>query len=305
MQVLLNQLPGAVAQGLIWGVMAIGLYISYKILDLADLTVDGTLSFGGIVLVIAVTRGLPVWLSMILALAAGCIAGFVTGILHTKFGIPAILSGILTQLALYSVFLRISHGKSNVPISSRKYNVLVSLGKIDKSIAVGVIFCVVIIAVLYYFFGTEMGHSIRATGCNPALSRANGINTDNRKIIGLVMSNGLVGVSGALLAQYSGSADVNMGRGAIVIGLAAIIIGEVLFGKVFKNFALKLLAGVLGSIIYYFVMQIVLALGLDTNDLKLLTAVVVALFLGLPYWRAKLAAKMKKRKNADGGAENA
>ena len=322
MQSLLNQLPGAVSQGLIWGIMAIGVYITYKILDLADLTVDGTLSFGGVILVVSVTNGLPMWLSMLLAFVGGCLAGLVTGILHTKFGIPAILAGILTQLALYSIYLRVSllypsdmplaerTPSPNVPVSSRNYNVLMSVGDTTKSILIGLAFCIVIIAILYWFFGTELGHSIRATGCNLAMARANGINTSKMKIIGLVLSNGLVGVSGALLAQYNGSADINMGRGAIVIGLAAVIIGEVLFSRLFKNFALKLLAAVIGSIIYYFVMQFVMWLGMDTNDLKLFSAITVAIFLGIPYWKGRIAERRVKQTApaeppVEGGAGNA
>lgn len=321
MQSLLNQLPGAVSQGLIWGIMAIGVYITYKILDLADLTVDGTLGFGGVVLVVCVTNGLPMWLSMLIAFTGGCLAGFATGLLHTKFGIPAILAGILTQLALYSLYLRVSllypsdmplaarTPMPNVPVSSRNFDVLVTVGNTTKSILVGVLFCIVVIALMYWFFGTELGHSIRSTGCNQAMSRANGINTNKTKMIGLILSNGLVGISGALLAQYNGAADINMGRGAIVIGLAAVIIGEVIFGKLFKNFALKLAAAVIGSILYYFVMQFVMWLGLNTNDLKLFSAVTVAVFLGVPYWKNSLTERRVKRaaltKPEKGGAENA
>ena len=217
-------------------------------------------------------------------------------------GIPAILSGILTQLALYSINLRILGGKANQTISARNYNLIVSLGEINKSLIVGLAFAVVIIAILYWFFGTELGHSIRATGNNQAMARANGINTNVNKIIGLVLSNGLVAVSGALLSQYQGFADVNMGRGAIVIGLAAVIIGEVLLGKIFKNFALRLFACVVGGVIYYIVITLVLRLGLNANDLKLFSALVVAVFLGVPYWKNKIAAKNVKR---TGGAENA
>lgn len=302
MQSLLNQFPGAISQGLIWGIMAIGVYITFKILDLADLTVDGTLGFGGVVFVVCATNNLPLWLSILIAFIAGCLAGLITGILHTKFGIPAILAGILTQLALYSIFLRVSvlypasdsAASPNLPISSRNYNLLMSLSNIPKSIIIGVIFCLIIIAMLYWFFGTELGHSIRATGCNQAMARANGININRMKITGLVLSNGIVGLSGALLAQYNGAADINMGRGAIVIGLAAVIIGEVVFGKLFKNFALRLIGAVLGSIIYYFVMQLVMWIGLNTNDLKLFSAVTVAIFLGVPYWKNNIAAKRIK-----------
>lgn len=302
MQALLNSLPGAVSQGLIWGIMAIGVYITFKILDLADLTVDGTLGLGGIVMVTCTVNGMSVPVAMLIAFASGCVAGLVTGIFHTKFGIPAILAGILTQLSLYSIYLSISSGRANVTLSVMKYNVLVTLRNTSKTIVVGLIFCLVIIAILYWFFGTEIGQSIRSTGCNQAMARANGINTDVNKVVGLILSNGLVGLAGALLAQYNGNADVNMGRGAIVIGLAAVIIGEVLFGKIFKNFALRLLSAVIGAIIYYIVLQVVLWFGLPTNYLKLFSAVVVALFLGIPYWQRQLSAT-RTRRHDDGGVD--
>lgn len=301
----LNSLPGAVAQGAIWGVMAVGVYITYKILDLADLTVDGSFGTGGAVLVVCTAGGMNIYLAMLLSFIAGCAAGFITGVLHTKFGIPAILAGILTQIALYSVNLRIMSGKANVPLSIMKFKdvLLVSLRNINKSLLVCALFIIAIIAVLYWFFGTELGHSLRATGCNQAMARANGINTANNKILGFIISNGIVALAGGLLAQYQGFADVNMGRGAIVIGLAAIIIGDVVFGKIFKNFALRLFGAVLGGVIYYIVISFVLWLGLPANDLKLLTAAVVALFLGIPYWKAKLSEKRVKQ--TVGGKENA
>ena len=270
-----------------------------QILDLADLTVDGTLGTGGAVLVILTTvNGMNIYLALFIAFLAGCLAGLATGILHTKFGIPAILAGILTQLALYSINLRIMMGKANTTISWRNHDLIVSSNmlQIGRTILVAALFVAVIIAVLYWFFGTEIGHSIRATGSNQNMARANGINTDSRKIIGLVISNGLVAIAGGLLAQFSGSADINMGRGAIVIGLAAVIIGEVIFGKIFKNFALKLLSAVFGSIIYYIVIAIVLKLGLNANDLKLFSALVVALFLGIPFWKSQFQSKHIKLK---------
>lgn len=302
----LQSLPSPIAQGLIWGIMAIGVYITYKILDLADLTVDGTLGTGGAVLVILTTvNGMNIYLALLIAFIAGCAAGLVTGVLHTKFGIPAILAGILTQLALYSINLRIMGGKANTTISWRNYDLIVSSNMVQiwRTILIAVIFVVVIIAVLYWFFDTELGHSIRATGSNQNMARANGINTDTRKIIGLVISNGLVAISGALLAQFSGSADINMGRGAIVIGLAAVIIGEVIFGKIFKNFALRLLSAVFGSVIYYIVISVVLKMGLNANDLKLFSAIVVAIFLGIPYWKSNIQGKnilKKKIKKSEG-----
>ena len=301
----ISSLPGAVAQGAIWGIMAVGVYITFKILDLADLTVDGSFGTGGAVLVVCTAGGMNIWLAMLAALIAGCLAGLVTGVLHTKFGIPAILAGILTQIALYSVNLRIMSGKANLPLSVMKYKdiLLVTLRNINKSLIVCALFVAAIIVILYWFFGTELGQSLRATGCNPAMARANGINTSTNKIIGFVISNGLVALAGGLLAQYQGFADVNMGRGSIVIGLAAIIIGDVVFGKLFKNFALKLFGTVLGGIIYYIVISFVLWLGLPANDLKMLTAAVVALFLGIPYWKSKIAEK--RIKQIPGGETNA
>ena len=299
---LLSSMPGAIAQGLIWGIMAIGVFITYKILDVADLTVDGSICTGGAVCVVLTLNGCPVWAAMLAALVAGMLAGAVTGILHTFFGIPAILAGILTQLALYSVNLRImgwgtkNGSQSNLPISVDKYDLAVSaryvraLG-LNNPLLLLVILVAVCIAVLYWFFGTELGASLRATGANGNMARAQGINTDVTKVLGLMVSNGLVALAGSLLAQYQGFSDINMGRGAIVIGLAAVIIGEVLFDRVFRNFALKLLASVIGAIIYYIVIQFVLRLGLSTDDLKLLSAVVVALFLAVPYWKGRYFAK--------------
>lgn len=298
--VLLSAMPGAVAQGLIWGIMAVGVYITYKILDVADLTVDGSLCTGGAVAIMMMLNGYNVWISMLVSLVAGMLAGLVTGILHTFMGIPAILAGILTQLALYSVNLKIM-GKANQAISVMNYDLLVSLRHVknvpfyQNSIFVVSIFCILIIAILYWFFGTELGCSLRATGCNPSMSRAQGINTNRNVVLGLMISNGLVALAGALCSQYQGFADINMGRGAIVIGLAAVIIGKVVFEKLFHNFALKLLSVVLGAVIYYVVLQVVIWFGLDTDLLKMLSAVVVALFLALPYWKAKYLAKPVKR----------
>lgn len=303
----ISSLPGAVAQGIIWGIMAIGVYITYRILDIADLTVDGSIGTGGAVLVLCVTSGMNIYLALLLAFCAGCIAGLATGIFHTCFGIPPILAGILTQLSLFSVNLRILGGKANMALPVDKYNLLVSLRYIPKSILICTIFAVIIIAVLYWFFGTEMGHSLRATGSNRNMARANGINTNINAIIGLVLSNGIVALAGGLLAQYQGFADVNMGRGAIVIGLAAVIIGEVIFGKLFRNFALKLLAAVLGGVIYYIAITFVLRLGLNSNDLKLFTAIVVALFLGVPFWKNMAMSKKTRRMNdkTAGGVDDA
>ena len=305
----LNSMPGAFGQGLAWGIMAIGVYITFRILDIADLTVDGSLATGGAVAALGITMGLNPWLALLMAFIAGMLAGLVTGLLHTACGIPAILSGILTQLALYSINLRImaigsgASTKATLALSVDKQPLLVSSRYIREMslrnpLLLLAILTVVVIAVLYWFFGTELGCSLRATGANPSMARAQGINTNTAKVLGLVVSNGLVALSGGLLAQYQGSSTVDMGRGAIVIGLAAVIIGEVLLGKVFVNFALKLLSAVIGSIIYYIVLQFVLRLGLESTDLKLLSAVVVALFLTIPYWKGKYFTKTARKEAA-------
>ena len=293
----LNALPGATAQGIIWGIMAVGVYLTFRVLDFPDLTVDGSLATGGAVVVVLALMGLPVWVALIAAFIAGCLAGLVTCVFHTKFGIPAILAGILTQLVLYSINLRILGGKANQGISSRNVDLLVSLGSPYHAIAITLICALIIIAILYWFFGTEIGSAIRATGTNQAMARANGIATNRNKIIALIISNGLVALSGAILAQFQGFADINMGRGAIVIGLAAVIIGEVLFGNFFTHFSLKLFACVVGGILYYIVITFVLRLGLNPNDLKLFSALVVALFLGAPYWKNILAQRHVKLLN--------
>ncbi|MBQ8474114.1 MAG: ABC transporter permease [Clostridia bacterium] len=293
-------LPGACAQGLIWGIMAIGLFVTYRILDVSDLTVDGSFATGGAVCIVLMLSGCNVWVALAISFAAGLICGLVTGLLHTAFGIPAILSGILTQLALYSVNLKVM-GKANQSINVDKYDLLISLRWVKEfalhnPLVMVAIVTAVLIAVFYWFFGTEMGCGIRATGANLNMSRAQGINTDRNKVLGIMIANGLVAVSGALLSQYQGFADVNMGRGAIVIGLASIIIGEAVFGKIFKNFALKLLSVSLGAVIYYIVVQIVITIGLDANLLKLLSAAIVAVFLAVPHLKNKLFAKAVKPK---------
>ena len=301
---LITALPGAAAQGLIWGIMAIGVYLTFRVLDIADLTVDGTMCTGGAVCIMMMLSGYNVWISMLAATAVGMLAGLATGIFHTFMGIPAILAGILTQLSLYSVNLKIM-GKANQAINVDKYNLLVSLRNIKNvpisknTILIVAIICVILIAVLYWFFGTELGCSLSATGCNPNMSRAQGINTDLSKVLGLMLSNGLVALSSALLAQYQGFSDVNMGRGAIVIGLAAVIIGEAIFGRIFHNFALRLLSVVLGSILYYLVLQVVIWMGIDTDLLKMLSALVVAFFLAFPYWKGKYFTKPLKRGGND------
>ncbi len=287
---LLSALPGAVAQGLIWGIMAIGVYITYKILDIADLTVDGSICTGAIVCAMLMVNGAPVWLALIVATVAGLLAGAITGALHILLGIPAILSGILTQLVLWSVNLKIM-GKANQPLSARNYKVLLSQMNIPSALIVLAVFAVLLVAVLYLFFGTELGAGIRATGINPAMSRAQGINTDITKLIGLSLSNGIVALSGALLCQYQGYADINMGKGAVVIGLAAVVIGEAIISKLPPNFAIRLTGVIIGAVIYYIVYQVIIFLGLDTDLLKMLSAVVVAVFLGMPYVKRKISAR--------------
>ena len=297
---LINALPGAVSQGLVWGIMALGVYVTYRILDVADLTVDGSLATGGAVCVILIRAGVNPWVAILAALVAGGVAGLVTALLHTKCGIPAILAGILTQLALYSVNLRVMGGKSNQPVSVDKYNLIVSQRyvrelKLTNPMIPILIILAAIIGILYWFFGTEKGCSIRATGANKTMARAQGINPDNDIILGLVISNALVALSGALIAQYQGSVDVNMGRGAIVIGLAAVIIGEVVFKKIKHNFAGTLAFVTFGAVIYYIVIQITLLLGLNTNDLKLITAIIVGLFLALPYWKGRISERRSRK----------
>ena len=298
---LLRSLPGACAQGLIWGLLALGVYITYKLLDFADLTVDGSMATGGAVAVMLIRAGMNPWLALIFAFLAGMAAGFITGMLHTSLGIPGILASILTQISLYSINLNIL-GSSNQAVSVDKYSLVVSLRYISDStvskirmFTTCILFCVVLVAILYWYFGTEQGHAIRATGCNRQMARAQGINTDFHTVLALMISNGLVGLSGGLYAQYQGAADVNMGRGAIVIGLAAVIIGDVLFGKMCAGkkiaFAYTLLSVIAGAILYYLVLSVVLWLKFPSDDLKLFSAIVVAIFLSIPYLKAKYSRK--------------
>ena len=308
---LMNALPGAAAQGLAWGIMAIGVYITFRILDVADLTVDGSLATGGAVCVMLIRGGFNPWIALLCAMLAGMLAGLVTGLFHTRCGIPAILAGILTQLALYSINLRIMDSKANQALSVDKYPLLLSQRYVrelsmNNPLPLLLLFTAAVIAILYWFFGTEKGSSLRATGANPHMARAQGINTNSNIVLGLMVSNGLVALSGALLAQYQGSSDINMGRGAIVIGLAAVIIGEVvgraLLGKRL-NFYGTLSFTVIGGVLYYAVVVIVLWLKLNSNDLKLFTAIIVAVFLSVPYLREQSKtsfARLKKK----GGSPN-
>lgn len=303
---LFNALPGAVSQGLIWGIMAIGVYVTYRILDVADLTVDGSFATGGVIAVILILNGWNLWLAMLMAFVAGLIAGAITGILHTLMGIPAILAGILSQLALYSINLKML-GKANMAVNVNQTDLLISLRWVKELafhnplITVTVVI-VLLISALYWFFGREIGCALRATGANMNMARAQGINTNFNKVVGIMLSNGLVALSGAFLTQYQGFADIKMGQGAIVIGLAAVIIGEAIFSKIFKNFALRLLSVVLGAIIYYIVVQAVITLGFDANLLKLLSASIVAIFLAVPYWKKRYKETHMIKK---GGKQNA
>lgn len=306
----MRSLPGNISQGLIWGILAIGVFITYKILDFPDLTVDGSIGTGGAVAVMLITmKDCPIWLALLCAFAAGCLAGLFTGIFNTVLGIPGILAGILTQLALYSVNLDIMR-QSNRPVSADKFSLIVTSRYPVPAAIKSALIVAVIIAVLYWFFGTEYGFTIRATGCNPNMARAQGISTKKSTVIALVLSNGLVGFSGGLLSQYQGFADVNMGRGAIVIGLAAVIIGSVLGSVIFKskfNFVAKLAFTAIGAIIYFLVLQIVILLGLPTANTKLFSAIIVAVFLAVPYLRnsAKTSFKRAAKNALKGDSGNA
>lgn len=304
-----GRLPGGIAQGLVWGLMALGVYITFRLLDVADLTVDGSFATGGAVTVMLIMAGCPAWLALLAALAAGVLAGVCTGLLHTKLGIPAILAGILTQFALYSINLMVMGAASNQALNVKKYHLLITSGSVPAAIAVSVVLAAAVVAALYWYFGTEQGSAIRATGNNPAMSRALGIDINAMKVLGLALSNGLVSLSGGLMAQYQGFADINMGRGAIVIGLAAVIIGEVLGEAILRrhmNFLGRLCFVVLGGVIYYVVVVIVLWLKLPTNDLKLFTAVVVAVFLAVPYLQKQARSSFKSagKKGARTNAAN-
>ena len=304
---LVKNLPGGIAQGLIWGIMALGIYITFRLLDVADLTVDGSFTTGGAVTVMLILAGWPAWAALVIATLAGLLAGLVTGLLHTKLGIPAILAGILTQLALFSVNLHIMGMAANKAVSVDKYDLVLSLRYVPSAILTGALIALALVSILYWYFGTEQGSAIRATGNNPAMSRALGINIDNMKLIGLALSNGMVALSGGLMAQFQGFADVNMGRGAIVIGLAAVIIGEVVGGALLgkrRNFYGTLSFVVVGGVLYYLVIVVVLWLKLNTNDLKLFTAVVVGLFLAVPYLRGQRKSSFARLRKK-GGAENA
>ncbi len=291
---LFNALPGAVAQGMIWGIMAIGVYITFKILQLSDLTVDGSMVTGMAVCAMLMAAGWNAWAAMAVAIVAGMATGLVTGIFHTVLGIPAILSGILTQLILWSANLKIM-GKANQALPARNFPVLLSQLYKYEALWILALFCIVLILVLYWFFGTKFGAAIRATGCNEKMARAQGIHTNRNKVLGFVISNGIVALSGALLAQYSGKADINDGRGAIVIGLAAVIIGEALVSKLSTNFIVRLLGVILGGVVYYLVYQTVIFLGLDTDLLKMFSAIVVAIFLAVPHLKKTYFSKPVKK----------
>lgn len=305
----LNALPGAVAEGLIWGLMAIGVYISFKILDIADLSVDGSICTGGCVCAILIAAGVPAWLSVIVAFFAGSLAGTLTGVFHTALGIPAILAGILTQLILYSVNLSILGGKSLALIDARLNNLVLNMSDNIGAIIAAVLIIAAIIVVLWLFFYTEIGLTLKSTGDNPDMSRAQGVNVKRNKVIGLAISNGIVAVSGALLAQYKGSANINDGRGAIVIGLAAIFIGLSVSLKIKPNFVVSLIGVVGGGIVYYIIYNFVILLGLKTDYLKMLSAIIVVVFLAVPYLKGEYFKKQKplpiEAQNSAGGEANA
>ena len=308
----LYALPGAVAEGLIWGLMAIGVYISYKILDIADLTVDGSICTGACVCAVLLAVGVPAWVSVIVALLAGMLCGTVTGLLHTRLGIPSILAGILTQLILYSVNLLILSGKSLLPVDPRANNLLVHMSNNPRSILVMGLIVAATIVVLYLFFYTQIGLTLKSAGDNPDMSRAQGVDVDRNKVIGLAIANGIVAMAGALLAQYKGSANINDGRGAIVIALAAIFIGLSVSLKIKPNFVVSLIGVVSGGIVYYIVYNFVILLGLKTDYLKMLSALIVALFLGIPYLKSKYFTRQKDlhpsqiiAESRKGGSDNA
>ena len=294
---LAKNLPSGVSQGIIWGIMALGIYITFRLLDVADLTVDGSFTTGGAVTVMLILAGWPAWAALLIAVLIGMLAGLVTGLLHTRLGIPAILAGILTQLSLYSINLRIMGMSANKAVSVDKYHLLLSSRNIPRAILIGAVFAIVLISVMYWYFGTEQGSAIRATGNNPHMSRALGININAMKVLGLSLSNGIVALAGGLMSQYQGFVDINMGRGAIVIGLAAVIIGEVLgnaiLGKHLSFYGILSFV-VLGGVLYYLVIILVLWLKLNSNDLKLFTAVIVALFLAIPYLRSQRISSFAK-----------
>lgn len=304
---LLKNMPGGIAQGLIWGLMALGVYITFRLLDVADLTVDGSFTTGGACTVMLILAGWPAWAALLVAVLAGVAAGFCTGMLHTKLGIPAILAGILTQFSLYSINLHIMGMAANKAVSVDKFSLILSSRTVPMAILTGFLIALALVSLFYWYFGTEQGSALRATGSNSAMSRAQGIDVDAMKVLGLSISNGVVALSGGLMAQYQGFADINMGRGAIVIGLAAVIIGEVvgraLLGKRL-NFYGTLSFTVIGGVLYYAVVVIVLWLKLNSNDLKLFTAIIVAVFLSVPYLRDQSKtsfARLKKK----GGSPNA
>lgn len=301
---LLNAIPGALAQGLIWGVMAIGVYITYKVLDIADLTVDGSLCTGAAVCTMLLLAGHSPWIAMLCAVLAGLLAGTVTGLLHVLLGIPPILAGILTQMVLWSVNLKIL-GKANQALPARSIDVLLTQMNIPAALPVLLGWAAVLVTMLVLFFSTELGCALRATGCNPVMSRAQGVNTGLMKVIGLALSNAVVAMSGGLLCQYQGYTDVNMGRGAVVIGLAAVVIGQAVLGRHGGHMAAQLGGVVLGAVIYYIVYQVIIFAGFDTDLLKMFSAVVVAVFLGVPHVRDQIRTNSRIKKGGSRHAENA
>ena len=297
---LLAALPGCAAQGLIWGIMALGVFVTFRLLDFADLTVDGSFATGGAVTIVLTLAGVPVWAALLVAVAAGLLAGFVTGLLHTKLGIPPILSGILVQIALYSINLHIMGMSANKAINVNNYTLLISARNIVLAIIVAAVVVAVLIGLLYWFFGTEIGSAIRATGCNPSMSKANGININTMKVLALAISNGIVCLSGGLMAQYQGYSDVGMGTGMVVIGLASVIIGEVLFGT--RSLMQRLIAVALGAVVYRMVIGVALYLGMPPTDLKLVSAVIVTIALAMGMLGENFSLWKKKSRGGDKNA---
>ncbi len=289
----LYALPGAVAEGLIWGLMAIGIYISFKILDIADMTVDGSICTGGCVCAVLIGLGVPVWLAVLAAFVAGAIAGCVTGVLHTALGIPSILAGILTQLMLYTVNLCILGGRSLITVDPRANALMLHMSNNPMAIVTGILFVAGLIIGLWLFFYTEVGLTLKSTGDNPDMSRAQGVDVNFNKVLGLALANGIVAIAGALYVQYKGSISLLDGRGAIVIGLAAIFIGLSVSMKIKPNFVVSLIGVVGGGVVYFIIYNFVILLGLKTDYLKMLSAVIVVLFMAIPYLKSKYFSKQK------------
>ncbi|MBO6119405.1 MAG: ABC transporter permease [Lachnospiraceae bacterium] len=298
---MIGSLLGAIGQGFIWGVMVLGIFITYKILNVSDLTVDGSFATGGAVFAVSLLANIDTSICLLLAMIAGGLCGLITGLLHTKCKIPAILAGILTQLGLYSINLRILGDKANVSISQLSTNItfiskITNLTHTRSGMVLGIVVSIICVLILYFLLGTEFGASIRATGNNETMIRALGVNTDNIKLFGIILSNMLIGLSGAMLVQMNKYADVGMGKGAIVYGLASIVIGEVFFRR-FQNFGIKLISSIFGCIVFFIIRAIVIRLGLKANDMQLISAVIVVIALAMPIFKENMAMRNIGKKN--------